>query len=936
MSNPQHDSLIGYLRFMLASWKTDPRDDAELLHQFAQTRDEAAFAALVVRYGKQVWDICRSILGDGPDAEDAFQNTFIRLSQQTSRIVKHGSLMPWITAVARRTACTGYRSLKRQQRLLQKARGSASESNPEPSALAQTELRAVLCEEMAGLPESLRVPLMQRYLEGKTLKEMAALLGCTDRNVAYRLERGEAALRRRLARRGLSSGIGALGGLLTVNSARATMPAALLESTVRAALAASPASAGLPGMVAALAGKLLASRLRMTGLILVVLLVGGGIFGLAAYWGASAAPGEAAQNRSETSALPDKPKTASSTVALHGQLRGRDGTVLAGARIAILTRRLTQRGQRGYHDVFLVEQETDREGRYHLDVPTDFASDEPGLIEIKALLRTPSGGLVTTRVPLRSGAVLPPVEVGTESPLRGRLLDPEGQPAVGVRVRVVQIGQVVCQEAFRGKATPPGWPIPVSTDKDGVFVINRLAPSEHVQLAIEDERYGVETIDIPPLVGGQKATPLECKLRPPRLLRGRIVGANNHKPLGGVRVTAIPEPGDREADFSHLAGTTDAEGRFRLPLKPGTRYQLEFVPADEAPYLAVIQSCPARHGTEAEFTLPSGLPVKGQITDQLTNKPIVNALVQYVPYPAGIPGWREEMASSQAEVVLTNARGEFNLTVARGKGHLLIRAQEDDYRVVTTNVEALLGSDPFGGPIHAHAIVPLEAGARDFRPEVKVALRRGVEVQGAAVRADGKAVSGGFLISRRLIYPKAEDLRPLLLTSRGEFTLRGCEPGHSEEVILLDSTAEWGALTRVSPRKNQEGVTVQLERCGSVRVTLLDHQGKPLVGKEIESVLDLPDEKAAGAGILCRWSQLLDDPYRRTELQLNVAGWPTLKRLQTDANGQVELKGLVPRANYRIRNITDRAILGGRFVVQPGQQLEAQFVAPKPPPPKLK
>jgi RNA polymerase sigma-70 factor (ECF subfamily) len=99
------------------------------------------------------------------------------------------------------------------------------------------DLRPLLHEEVARLPERYRLPFVLCYLEGKTNEEAADLLGLPKGTVLSRLSRGRERLRRRLTRRGLTLTGGLLAALLAHNSARAAVPAALAEGTLRAAVA---------------------------------------------------------------------------------------------------------------------------------------------------------------------------------------------------------------------------------------------------------------------------------------------------------------------------------------------------------------------------------------------------------------------------------------------------------------------------------------------------------------------------------------------------------------------------------------------------------------------------------------------------------------------------------------------------------------------------
>src|SRR5580693_2017598 len=81
--------------------------DRQLLEQFAGRRDassEAAFEVLVQRHGPMVLRVCRNVLGDSTDAEDAFQATFLVLVRRCGSIRRLESLGSWLYGVACRVA----------------------------------------------------------------------------------------------------------------------------------------------------------------------------------------------------------------------------------------------------------------------------------------------------------------------------------------------------------------------------------------------------------------------------------------------------------------------------------------------------------------------------------------------------------------------------------------------------------------------------------------------------------------------------------------------------------------------------------------------------------------------------------------------------------------------------------------------------------------
>jgi len=80
------------------------RTDAGLLADFIARRDEAAFTALVRRHGSMVLAVCRRVVGNRDDADDAFQATFLVLARKASAIADRDLLANWLYGVAYRTA----------------------------------------------------------------------------------------------------------------------------------------------------------------------------------------------------------------------------------------------------------------------------------------------------------------------------------------------------------------------------------------------------------------------------------------------------------------------------------------------------------------------------------------------------------------------------------------------------------------------------------------------------------------------------------------------------------------------------------------------------------------------------------------------------------------------------------------------------------------
>ena len=210
--------------------------DAELLDRFASTRSdaaEAAFEELVIRHGPMVLRVCRSVLGDAHDAEDAFQATFLVLANRAGTIRRGASLASWLFGVAQRVASRVKRGNARRrtvnQRLAERTPLSASPAEVEPDW-------EILHAEIEGLPERLRAPLVLCYLEGQTSAAAASQLGLSEPTIRGRLARARERLRRRLIRRGLTTVPAPLQVAGAAPQTQAAVPENLVQSTIRIAL----------------------------------------------------------------------------------------------------------------------------------------------------------------------------------------------------------------------------------------------------------------------------------------------------------------------------------------------------------------------------------------------------------------------------------------------------------------------------------------------------------------------------------------------------------------------------------------------------------------------------------------------------------------------------------------------------------------------------
>jgi RNA polymerase sigma factor (sigma-70 family) len=276
-----HGSLTPVLHFLRrAVTAEDEATDGQLLQRFVATREEAAFAGLVRRHSALVLSVCRRILNDGHDAEDAFQGTFLVLARKAASIRKRQSVAAWLHGVACRVARKARAAAARRHVMTGQV---TAMSNADPAAeAAGRELRPLLDEELSRLPEKYRAPLVLCYLEGLTTEEVAQRLGWPRGTVSGRLARARDLLRNRLARRGLALSGAALAALLAENAATAA-PAALTAAAIEAAVnfARGTAATASPAALALAEGVLTTMRLtRLTLIAVMALALAGSAAGL--------------------------------------------------------------------------------------------------------------------------------------------------------------------------------------------------------------------------------------------------------------------------------------------------------------------------------------------------------------------------------------------------------------------------------------------------------------------------------------------------------------------------------------------------------------------------------------------------------------------------------------------------------------------------------
>jgi RNA polymerase sigma factor (sigma-70 family) len=280
--------------------------DADLLARFAESKDEAAFEALVWRHGPMVRAVCRQVLGPRPDADDAFQATFLVLARKAALLRTRGAVGGWLYTVAGRVARKLRRRLARREPTVEDLTMVPEKpGGPHPQNAESSDLRAVLDEEIARLPEKYRLVIQLCYAAGHTTAEAGRRLGVPKGTVLTRLAWARRRLQDRLAGRGVTAGVGAFGTAL----GGAALDPQLVRATVRTATLLAGGAAVAPHVPLHLSEGVIRdmaiSKLKLTVWVLVVAVAAAGVG--VGRWAAPAAAGGNGEEKPAVAKKADPP-----------------------------------------------------------------------------------------------------------------------------------------------------------------------------------------------------------------------------------------------------------------------------------------------------------------------------------------------------------------------------------------------------------------------------------------------------------------------------------------------------------------------------------------------------------------------------------------------------------------------------------------------------
>ncbi|MFI5456191.1 MAG: sigma-70 family RNA polymerase sigma factor [Isosphaerales bacterium] len=712
MAGRSSDNMLRQVHRLFNLGVVGTMTDAQLLDWFVSRRDEAAEAAfeeLMIRHGPMVFRVCRSVLHDTHDAEDAFQAAFLVLAHRARSIRRHGSVASWLFGVAHRVASRAKGRTARRRALDQRV----AVQNPE-NYLPADECHdwVVLHEEIDRLPERLRAPVTLCYLEGLTYEAAAHQLKLSEGMVRGRLARARERLRRRLTRRGVTVPT-ALLVAGSASQAQAAIPTPLVHSTIRIALG---FMAGNTAAVLA-RGVLNSMLLNQLKVAMVLLLVAIG----SSYWGwrvLAAAIGDKGQAGARqvvgktpaaapVSAPKSQTKAPTSTFHMTGSVRLEGtGEPIAGAKLQITLGNINAR--RRNEKV----AETGADGRFVLELPAGNAR--------VWLIDPPSGYLVSSR-----REVMEDLVVGPDQPVihrdyhvrKGTIWNVQFTRGADQKPFPGFVGGSNFPELFQAQANDRGQAqltLPTEGGKVTLSVFESSPVAAGIQTGVlnlslqwepnfrpdeleeilrlegNDRRFRLidadaksATLQVPdPIEPVNDKGKLVIRVAIPYrdskdfgALTGQVLDSQE-RPVAGARV-AVSSMGRRDANDLSNNTTTDAQGRYRLrdiprraidgkPLRMRIVVTKEGYAGLESPFLTLKEGGPEKPQVVDPIRLVRGVAVSGIVLDH-RGKPLVGAEVQS-NQPSIYPG-----QSGAIQSIQTDGKGRFTIRgVHRGVTQLFV------------------------------------------------------------------------------------------------------------------------------------------------------------------------------------------------------------------------------------------------------------------------
>jgi beta-lactamase regulating signal transducer with metallopeptidase domain len=679
----------------------------------------------------------------------------------------------------------------------------------------------------------------------------------------------------------------ACGG--TLDYARAL--AALAESQRAPVLGVAATGGSLVERIRRLAeGAIVPSRRGTSTAVPILFLLLAGLGTLGTIAGVSLIQPAAAATADDAKSLSSQEQT-SDVVTLRGQVLRPDGKPAGEARVSLRRHYYT-------HDVKwlpVAVAKVDANGNFELSYrPSQFADSVGSDAKSATVAAEAEGfGLTCVQSPEVGSSKPLVLKLVPEVPIRGRVVDLEGKPVAGVHVRMLQVrepkdGQdlsswletiksgamINAQGQKLGRMCPvveDSADAPVITDSDGRFTLRGFGAERDVRLELRGESIAYRQIDVatrdmkpmkrqiwfyagtdrPPITDQVFGATFTFEAAPTKPVVGTVRDRATGKPLAGIPVESEHLAGMIVNPHNALVTKTDANGRFRLLGMPkgndedmSGRNVIRVAPGEDQPYFTRDIDVPDSQGVEtvtADVDLAPGQWITGRVTDQMAGKP-VSANINYFPFLdnpyAKPPEFRADVfgGGGEEQRFHTHADGTYRVLGLPGRGIVGVWGAKTEYRK-GVGASQIAGMDKRGA---------FRTYRRPFPADVNFlnALKEVNPTEGAASTPCDFALEPAPTIHIHLVDGAGQPVSGAAAldgSSEGQVTgstvkVKELAPHETRNVAIYHQGRQIGKYLRLkADAKVPSAMTVTLEPCATLVGRLVDDEGIPFQGVEVQA-----------------------------------------------------------------------------------------------------
>jgi protocatechuate 3,4-dioxygenase beta subunit len=467
------------------------------------------------------------------------------------------------------------------------------------------------------------------------------------------------------------------------------------------------------------------------------------------------------------------------------------------------------------------------------------------------------------------------------------------------------------------------WPKLATTDRQGRLQVSGIGRDHSVRLTVRDMRYAQQhlLIETTKAAASQRTS---LALEPAVILKGRVLAADTGIPIPSAIVSVMANRADGSLRDARVRA--DAQGHFQINPFAGESYTVTAFATASEPYLIAREKFSWSKGTvkaNHDIKVPRGMVIQGKLTEARTGRPLAGSSIQYMP-----ANEREDVLSGWQTIVGSQADGTYRITVAPGKGYLLIFGPTPEYVLEEIGSNQIYRDKPGGWRHYAHKIIPYEARVENPPTSINAELQPAVRIKGRVEGPQGQAVKNALMLTTlriEAVHPSWRNDSQIPVRD-GRFELNGLAPDATTRVSVLDADHEWGATVELSGKQASEDVVIRLQPCGQARARFVGPDGKPRAKHQAQHDFEFVAKSGPP-----RFSR---DPQDRAQLSADTAFVANIDQkhygngIRTDAEGRIVFATLIPGATYRIidsstMNDANKGIrLRKDFTVNPGEILE--------------